>query len=197
MSWKLAWAPEWCEADSADVPNPSAGSFRLYRRDDGHWYERQPSGDEARVFPNTQDTVDPSTGDDSASGYPVGHIWVNTTNDTAFVLVDGSTGAAVWANITAGLASHENLDTLVHRLAETHFVEVIRSAGRVTDVIAWTNNLKTTKVREVNLTRVSGKVVSYVEKQYDSGGSVVTGQTLTGTITRSAGKVQDITVVET
>jgi len=43
--------------------------------------------------------TDPTANDDSADGYGVGSIWVNTATDTAYMAVDVSVGAAVWQNI--------------------------------------------------------------------------------------------------
>lgn len=85
---------------------------------------------------------------------------------------------------------HLALDQLVHNIAETSYLEVTRSGGRVTDVIIWTDSGKTTKIREVNITRSSGQVSQVVTKQYDGGGSLV--QTLTQTINRSSGQVASI-----
>lgn len=42
----------------------------------------------------------PGVGDDSADGYSPGSIWVDTTNDAAYVCLDASAGAAVWTEIT-------------------------------------------------------------------------------------------------
>jgi len=41
-------------------------------------------------------TVDPTTTDDSGSGYSVGSRWINTTTDSVFALVDATPTAAVW-----------------------------------------------------------------------------------------------------
>lgn len=41
---------------------------------------------------------DPDANDDSASGYAVGSIWINTTEDTFWVCVDASVGAAIWSS---------------------------------------------------------------------------------------------------
>lgn len=92
-------------------------------------------------------------------------------------------------------SQHEVLDTLVHELAETSYTEMTRSGGQVTDVIVWETAAKLKKVREANITRVSGQVSVVVEKQYD--GSGVLKQTLTHTITRSGGQVASIATVET
>lgn len=94
-------------------------------------------------------------------------------------------------------SQHENLDTLVHALAETRFTEVVRFTGQVTDVIEWTDSGKTTKVRETNLTRSGGQVSQIVVKQYDGAGALITGQTLTGTVSRTGGQITSIDWVQT
>lgn len=99
----------------------------------------------------------------------------------------GLSGSGITAN------QHLDLDQLVHDIAETSYLEVTRSGGQVTDVIIYTDSGKTTKIREVNITRTLGQVSQVVTKQYDGGGSLV--QTLTQTITRSGGQVASIDAV--
>jgi hypothetical protein len=48
----------------------------------------------------TTHTVDPTVTDDYAHGYTVGSVWINTTDGGVFVLVDSTTGAAVWVSVT-------------------------------------------------------------------------------------------------
>jgi hypothetical protein len=92
-------------------------------------------------------------------------------------------------------AQHEVLDTLVHDLSETSYLEVTRTSGQVSDVTVWTNSGKTIKVREALVTRSAGQASVIVDKQYNGAGTLV--QTLTHTITRSAGQVASIATVET
>ncbi|MFQ5472599.1 MAG: hypothetical protein ACE5FA_06930, partial [Dehalococcoidia bacterium] len=92
---------------------------------------------------------------------------------------------------------HEVLDTLTHELAETSYTEVVRSSGRVTDVVDWTTSAKVQKVRELSLTRSSGLVSQIVRKHYDGAGVLIAGQTLTGTVTRTGGRVTSIDWVQT
>jgi len=87
-------------------------------------------------------------------------------------------------------ASHRQLDQLVHLVADTTYFEVVRTGGRVSDVIYWTDNTKTTKVRETNVTRTSGQVSQVVMTQYDAAGLAV--ETLTGTVNRTGGLIDDI-----
>ena len=45
----------------------------------------------------------PAVTDDAASGYAVGSVWIDTTNDVAYTCVDATTGAAIWNfQISAG-----------------------------------------------------------------------------------------------
>jgi hypothetical protein len=102
--------------------------------------------------------------------------------------------ASAGGGITEG--QHEVLDTLVHWLAETNYQEIVRSGGRVSNAINWTDSGKTTKVRELVLTRTPGPQVSQVDLiQYDASG--VEKQRLTGVISRTSGKVSSIQWTET
>jgi len=47
-------------------------------------------------------TVDPTASDDVDAGYYIGQVWVNTDSDDIFILVDGTTDAAIWTNIGSG-----------------------------------------------------------------------------------------------
>jgi len=70
------------------------------------------SGEVSGVSPHNS-TVDPTASDDNTGGYFVGQIWVNTTSDEAFVLVDATTGTAVWvsASSTGSITGGSNVGT--------------------------------------------------------------------------------------
>lgn len=87
-------------------------------------------------------------------------------------------------------ATHEGLDTLIHRIAQTSHLDIVRQAGKVETITYWTDSNKTTKIREIEITRTSGKVSEIVETQFDGLGQPV--QTLTGTVQRTNGKVTTI-----
>jgi hypothetical protein len=59
--------------------------------------EKASAGDVPKV--NFAATASPTTGDDSADGYSVGSIWIDTTNDRIFKCVDATEGAAVWIEL--------------------------------------------------------------------------------------------------
>lgn len=93
-------------------------------------------------------------------------------------------------------AQHGALDTLIHNLAETCYTEVTRAGGQVNSVTTWTSSGKTTKVRSVDVTRSAGQVATITRKHYDGAGALITGQTMTGTVARSGGRVTSIDWVQ-
>ena len=48
---------------------------------------------------NTTATTTPGIGSDSANGYGVGSVWINVTTDNAYICLDSTVGAAIWAAI--------------------------------------------------------------------------------------------------
>lgn len=52
-----------------------------------------------RVY--TAKTSAPTVNDDSGDGYAAGDIWVDETNDNAYILLDAAAGAAVWHQINS------------------------------------------------------------------------------------------------
>lgn len=117
-------------------------------------------------------------------------------NGTSFQMKD-ATGIFDPRTGSGGIteAQHEALDTLVHDLSENYYLEVVRTSGRVTDIITWTDSGKTLKVREANITRTSGIVSQIVEKQYDGTGSLK--YTMTYTVNRTGNQVSSIDAVKT
>jgi len=91
---------------------------------------------------------------------------------------------------------HRALDTLVHAIAENNHTEYIRTGGRVTAVIVWTDVTKTFKLREELITYVSGQVSQTVNRQYDGAGNLL--EILTTVITRTGGVItsEDVTLIE-
>ena len=126
----------------------------------------------------------------SADPSPVadGSVWYNSTAAEVRVRQGGFTVPVGGSGIT--IPQHRALDQLVHLVAETSYFEVTRTAGRVSDVVYWTDNTKTQKIRETNITRTAGQVSSVVVKQYDASG--VLAETLTGTVNRTGGQVASI-----
>ncbi len=68
---------------------------------------------------NLSATTNPGVTDDSASGYSVGSIWVNTSASTAYICSDPTIGAAVWNLMGEGGISPTELALLDGALAGT------------------------------------------------------------------------------
>lgn len=109
-------------------------------------------------------------------------------SDGAFSFRDAAGLVEDIRSVVAGLdaLTHRAVDQLVHDIAETSFMEVTRSLGKVSAITYWTDPGKTEKIRETNITRSSGQVSVVVVKQYNEGSLV---ETLTGTINRADGRV--------
>jgi len=135
--------------------------------------------------------------DQTAEGQPAEEGLVRYVGSDLVGFINGET-KSLTAGAGGGItpAQHEVLDTLVHNVAESCYFEVTRTGNRVSDLTWYTDAGKGTKVREINITRTSGKVSQIVMKQYDAAGDPITGQTLTGTVARTGGRVDSITWVE-
>lgn len=110
--------------------------------------------------------------------------------------IDEGTGDIVLAtDITStGLlpSTHRTLDQLVHELAEDAYCEIIRTNGRVSQIIFWEDLNKLKKIREFIYTRVAGRISQIEVKQYDSSGNLITGEYLTGTINITGGRISSM-----
>lgn len=113
---------------------------------------------------------------------------ITVTTGTNFVEITGS---------GISLIDHEEIDSLVHNLAETQTTEIIRgSNNKVTNVeVRTAPSPGGILIRSTAITRVDGTVTQVVDNQHDTVGDII--QTLTSTINRTNGKVTSVGVVET
>lgn len=94
------------------------------------------------------------------------------------------------------LEDHENIDSLVHGLAETSITEITRDGGGlVTSVDVRILPVTGTLIRSTTITRAAGKVTQVVENQHDGDGTII--QTLTSVINRDGNTVVSVDVTET
>ena len=117
---------------------------------------------------------------------------VIVTTGTNFVQIDAPlSGSAITQQ------EHENIDSLVHVLAETSVEAISRDVfGRVAGVNVRTVPTTGTLIRSASITRNSfGLVTQVIENQHDASGVVI--QTLTSSINRSAGVITSVDTVET
>jgi hypothetical protein len=68
---------------------------------------------------------------------------------------------------------HRGLPSLVHDLDRDYHEEIVRSAGKVTDIIQWTDVSKTKKIRETSFTYAGNRVDTETIKQYDDAGALL------------------------
>jgi hypothetical protein len=88
------------------------------------------------TFNNLSATANPEVGDDSADGYEVGSIWVNTTDNKAFIAVDVSAGAAIWKRLDKIMfktVSTAQLNFSSSPVGTSSYVELVADTG--SDVI--------------------------------------------------------------
>jgi hypothetical protein len=104
------------------------------------------------------------------------------------------------ADLVAGVGgltpgSHRPLDQLVHAIAEDSFEEINKTGNKVDSIIVWTTAGKTQKIREELYTYTGNQVTTIVTKQYDAGGALIVGETMTETLSYTGSNLDDITRV--
>lgn len=127
--------------------------------------------------------------DRPASGQNVGDIYVVQDPGGQVWRLDIWDGTA-WQILALGEITHRGLDQLVHNIAETSYLQVVRTSGRVSNLVYWTDSGMTTKIRETAITRTGGLVSQIVVTQFNGAGTLIA--TLTGTVSRSGGQVANV-----
>lgn len=74
--------------------------------------------------------ADPTVGDDTADGYVVGSLWINTADDRVFIATDVSAGAAIWRELGAVSVLNDG------SLLDTNNVLDLQTDGEGVDLIA-------------------------------------------------------------
>jgi len=95
------------------------------------------------------------------------------------------------SGLTAG--QHDNLDTLVHDLAETSFKEALYSGNNMTSFKGSATSSKILKIRQSTFTYAANKLDTATKIQYNGAGAAV--QTLVSTFTYSGNQLSSIDVV--
>jgi len=100
------------DSDSDGLIDTAAGGTE---QDSSAWtgYVHVASGVWTKHKSNLNASAAPTANDDSANGFSVGSVWIDTTNDKAYICLDATATAAVWTETTAALASH-TLDSTSH-----------------------------------------------------------------------------------
>lgn len=84
------------------------------------------------VTNNLSATANPTIDDDSDDGYSVGSLWVNVTDDKAFIALDITVGAAIWkrlGSIMFKTVLTGQLDFSSSNVTDSSYVEFIADTG--------------------------------------------------------------------
>jgi hypothetical protein len=139
-----------------------------------------------------------------------GHYFQDAANRDEEVYIDrdgndlrfrdsNNTTPLTLTDLASGVAGHEDIDSLVHCLAEDAYTEPTYGGpgGRINNITTWTDVTKTTKIRECQITYSGALVSQQVQIQYNAAGVEV--QRITETIAYIPGtsRVLSVTAVET
>jgi hypothetical protein len=103
----------------------------------------------------------------------------------------------VWEPFTGGgltPAQHEDLDTLVHEIAEDCYTEYTYSGNKISNIDIYTDVTKTTKIRDFAYTYTGNRVQTETVRQYNAAGTVT--KTMAYTYSYSSGKIASVSGVE-
>lgn len=97
-------------ADVTDATNvAAAGAVMDSDISEGEGFVRKTgAGAYEAVKTNLAASAAPGATDDSAAGYAVGSLWIDTTGDKAYICVDATATAAVWLDVTTVLLAVAN-----------------------------------------------------------------------------------------
>lgn len=136
-------------------------------------------------YGNTTSSLPPSIYDDTTKGYEPGSVWVVTGSQRAYVLVDPTSGSAVWKDITSASSGitdtdHKILRQLIHFINDgpgdgfysNPFREI--SGGMFPDRITWwSDSNKTLRLFQTEITRSGIYPITESYKMYASNGTTI------------------------
>ena len=83
-------------------------------------------------------TADPTVNDDTGDGYVIGDVWLNTTNDSVWQVLDVTAGAAVWKQLdgsgSGSIAAYEDGASVVASADKFDFKDTNIEDGGSNDV---------------------------------------------------------------
>lgn len=95
------------------------------------------------------ESTDPGAGDDSGDGFSVGSIWINTTDDKAWICLDDTAAAAIWEQINGGGSATSPL-TAKGQIWGYSTVDAAIPAGTVDGQVLTRDNNEATGVKWAN-----------------------------------------------
>lgn len=139
-------------------------------------------------------TVAPTANDDVNDGYAVGSLWVNVTNDTYYICVDATAGAAVWVWSIAYNAALVSIGALTTTANQT----IYTTASNVYATTALTpfgrTILDDVDAAAVRTTIGLGTIATQNSNSVSITGGTISGVTLSGTITGSGATLTNPTI---
>lgn len=149
---------------------------------------------DVKVLNKLDATTAPTVNDDSGDGYDVGSIWVDVTNDNAYICLDATVGAAVWKPIsgsgvwpTAGTA---NIDAEIYAAIDDFFDDLSNGDLGIIGEGDFTTAVSHQSIPDGASVRGSGVGVTTLDNSSDQstlwindGTSTVQDLTVTGTKT--------------
>lgn len=147
-----------------------------------------------------EETIPDSTGGTIKIYHPMATTRIGI-DDSGFILIDGSNlqealediDYHLQASASSGVSeiTHRDLNQLVHGIAEDSYEEIIYGSGiHVSNIIVWTDDSKTTKVREEQYSRTGNLIDTLIMIQYDEDGLEV--ERITETYTYSGIRIISI-----
>jgi hypothetical protein len=133
-------------------------------------------------YGNTTSSLPPTIFDDIGQGYEAGSVWIVTGTQKAYVLVDPTSGSAVWKDVTSssvGLSpdDHKTLRQLIHFINEgpgdgfySNPFRETAGGNFPTRITWWSDSNKTLRLFQTEITRSGIYPVTQNYKIYTSDG---------------------------
>lgn len=171
---------------SLDLPIED-GAFR-YVSGSGYRFREQGYIRTLQPYGNPTGSIAPTQFDDITKGYDKGSTWIVSGTQKAYILVDPTSGSAVWKDITSassGISSddHKTLRQLIHFINEgpgdgfysNPFRETV-GGNFPTRITWWSDSNKTIRLFQTEITRSGIYPVTQNYKMYATDGVTVSSQ---------------------
>lgn len=173
---------EYISLGTSSVDSPAADGEVRYVSGSGFRFQER--GFIRTLYPqsNVTSSVAPTAFDGYNKGYEPGSVWITTSSQQAYMLVDPTSGSSVWKNVTSASSGitdtdHKTLRQLIHFINEgpgdgfysNPFREIVGGLfpSRVT---WWSDSGKTIRLFQTEVTRSGIYPVTQSYKMYASNG---------------------------
>lgn len=101
------------------------------------FYRKTDAGTATVHKSNLAAAVAPGATDDSAAGYSIGSLWIDTTADKSYVCVDATATAAVWNDLTAVGAGGDSITVNAAAVVDADFDDATPAAPANAQNVKW------------------------------------------------------------